>query len=440
MNKPVIFISYSHADEAWKDRVEKQLRALQRFGVNAWSDRSIAGGANWEAEIRAAVDPATLAVLIVSENFLTSEFITAVEVEHLRQRASTNGLKLYPIIVSPCPGKKVTWLNALQCRPREGKALASLPEPSIAEHLSAMAEEIASLLGVTEPDTDTETSEPSDGNLTALLKKLINSRGNVAPPPADLQAAIAQGLRDVSNVLAKIDMQHEEVSLDDVSLVIHTAIRYGAGIYNHSDFGHIGCALIYHSAAAGLLELMPGASAGDSGLPPRDSRLALNWLHRIVGTTPGVTQTIADDLAWELRFAFDSVQYIPQCDMLREALAGFGERKRAREHFSGVLLRVLNMTRTLRETHVSAYVLRHAAETVVALIDKHRLDDRCFVQLKERLSILASRHPRILRSNLAELAERLAHTLAVACQELRSTGNGPSASPKHWFWSWFGRN
>jgi len=67
-----IFISYSHRDEPWKERVARQLAVLAPGGLDAWDDLRIAAGADWRAEINGAIAECDLALLLVSANFLDS--------------------------------------------------------------------------------------------------------------------------------------------------------------------------------------------------------------------------------------------------------------------------------------------------------------------------------------------------------------------------------
>ncbi len=147
MNKPTIFISYSHKDEKWKDLVVSQLRVLQNDGqLNVWDDRRIAAGSDWDPEIEAALNQASAAVLLISVNFLTSRFILGKEVPLLLQRRETEGLPIIPIIISSCPWARVSWLNPIQCRPKDGKALAAFSGDKRNQELSKIATEIADSL------------------------------------------------------------------------------------------------------------------------------------------------------------------------------------------------------------------------------------------------------------------------------------------------------
>ena len=61
-----IFISYSHQDEDWKNRVAKQIGVLARAGLDSWDDRRIAAGDDWHPEIQQAIERCDVAVLLIS--------------------------------------------------------------------------------------------------------------------------------------------------------------------------------------------------------------------------------------------------------------------------------------------------------------------------------------------------------------------------------------
>ncbi len=50
--KPTVFISYSHKDEVWKDRLRPHLKVLEQVGrITTWDDRKIDAGETWYPEI-----------------------------------------------------------------------------------------------------------------------------------------------------------------------------------------------------------------------------------------------------------------------------------------------------------------------------------------------------------------------------------------------------
>lgn len=108
MDKPTVFFSYSHLDEEWKDRLVRHLGVSQQQGHLAlWHDRLIGAGEDWEAQITAAMNAASVAVLLVSANSLTSEFILREEVSRLLERRASDGLRIFPIIIKPCDWEAV---------------------------------------------------------------------------------------------------------------------------------------------------------------------------------------------------------------------------------------------------------------------------------------------------------------------------------------------
>ena len=125
MGKPTVFISYSHKDEAWKDRLVTHLGVLAQQGLlDLWDDRRIGTGEEWRTEIAEAMGRASVAILLVTADFLTSQFILGEEVPRLLQRRDAEGLRVFPVIVKPCAWKMVPWLSRMQVRPKDGRPLS----------------------------------------------------------------------------------------------------------------------------------------------------------------------------------------------------------------------------------------------------------------------------------------------------------------------------
>src|SRR5580692_2375368 len=85
-----IFISYSHKDFRWLERLNTMLAPLSRAGsIRFWSDKEINPGNDWKQAINRELGRAKVAVLLASPNFLASSFISDVEFPALL-RSSTN--------------------------------------------------------------------------------------------------------------------------------------------------------------------------------------------------------------------------------------------------------------------------------------------------------------------------------------------------------------
>ena len=163
---PSIFISYSHADESWKDRVVTQLRSLEsEGGFDVWDDRRIAVGDDWYPEIEKALTHASVAILLISAKFLTSRFIKGEEVPRLLKRREDERLRVIPLILKPCAWKRISWLKDIQVRPKDGHPLSGGSEHEIevelAELVASVDDYLKALPDVSNPLDSSPESSPA---------------------------------------------------------------------------------------------------------------------------------------------------------------------------------------------------------------------------------------------------------------------------------------
>jgi small GTP-binding protein len=124
-----VFISYAHKDEPFKDDLLTMLKPLERRGViEIWHDRRIEEGGEWRREIGKAMNECDMALLFVSKNFLASPFIRDNELPLLLQRRKEEGMRVVPIIISPCMWQGEPVLSDLQALPKNAKAVIKFPK------------------------------------------------------------------------------------------------------------------------------------------------------------------------------------------------------------------------------------------------------------------------------------------------------------------------
>lgn len=98
-----VFICYSHNDEEWLNRVLLHLKYLEKKGIiDVWVDRRIKAGQNWKKEINKALDSSKVAILLISQNFLASDFIIDNELPLLLAAANNDEAKIIQLVLKPC--------------------------------------------------------------------------------------------------------------------------------------------------------------------------------------------------------------------------------------------------------------------------------------------------------------------------------------------------
>lgn len=103
LHPPKIFVSYSHKDRAWLERLQVHFKALERDGsVDLWDDTEIKYGADWDAEIAGSLAEAKASILLVSADFLASDYIANEELNTILKAGEDKGLLNLMVILSPC--------------------------------------------------------------------------------------------------------------------------------------------------------------------------------------------------------------------------------------------------------------------------------------------------------------------------------------------------
>lgn len=101
-----IFYCYSHKDEELRDRLEIHLKMLERQNlIKNWHDRKIISGKNWSHEISRRLDDSDIVLLLLSPDFLASDYCYEVEMKKALDLHASNQIHIVPILLRVCDWK-----------------------------------------------------------------------------------------------------------------------------------------------------------------------------------------------------------------------------------------------------------------------------------------------------------------------------------------------
>ena len=116
-----IFFSYAHEDENLRNRLGVQLSMLKHEGlIESWHDRLITAGSPLDQTIDAKLEEAGIILLLVSPDFLASEYCYDVEMKRALKRHSLGEARVIPVILRPCDWEHAPF-GSLVAVPRDGK-------------------------------------------------------------------------------------------------------------------------------------------------------------------------------------------------------------------------------------------------------------------------------------------------------------------------------
>lgn len=122
--RPVkIFLCYAHEDEALLNKLKTYLKPLQRQKlIDTWCDRDISAGKPWEQEIKERLNAADIILLLVSPDFMASDYCSSVEMQQALERHKLGEARVIPVIL-----RHVFWqeepVGTLQALPTDAKPI-----------------------------------------------------------------------------------------------------------------------------------------------------------------------------------------------------------------------------------------------------------------------------------------------------------------------------
>lgn len=108
-----VFVSYSHEDKEFLKEIKKHFKPFLSK-IDFWDDSRIQPGQKWKEEIRKAISQTKVAILLVSANFLASDFISTDELPPLLKAAQEEGAVILIMILRPCLFEEFPELNQYQ--------------------------------------------------------------------------------------------------------------------------------------------------------------------------------------------------------------------------------------------------------------------------------------------------------------------------------------
>lgn len=140
-----VFISYSHVDSEWLQRLKVHLKPFERNSqIHVWDDTKIKTGRDWKAEIKKALEQTKVAVLLISADFLASDFIATDELPPLLAAAEKEGAIIMPIILKPCSFTKFPSLAKFQSVNPPSHTLVEMTEGERERFLLKLTDDILS--------------------------------------------------------------------------------------------------------------------------------------------------------------------------------------------------------------------------------------------------------------------------------------------------------
>ena len=125
---------YSHNNRRQRDQVEKHLALMKRDNlVEIWYDRNITAGAEWKGRIDEHLNQCEIILLMVSADFIASDYCFDVEMKRAIQRHEAGEARVIPVILRKCEWKN-TPLKDIQALPSDGRPVDQWPRSNDAYH------------------------------------------------------------------------------------------------------------------------------------------------------------------------------------------------------------------------------------------------------------------------------------------------------------------
>jgi hypothetical protein len=232
ISQPLVFISYAQEDEEEKEALFTHLGTLQREGlIRTWSNDQISAGADWKDSTHQAISQAKVAVLLITANFLNSDFIIENEIPALLSRQEAGELTIFPVIVRACAWKTISWLQKMKVHPNDGHPIRSSHGGYVDEQLATIVEEIFQIITqlMNQPLPSPTHSQTITHHPPSAPPNPFGDRGRITSPDRffdrkDLMRQIFEELNKGANLSLVGDSQIGKSSI--LSMICHYGPDY----------------------------------------------------------------------------------------------------------------------------------------------------------------------------------------------------------------------
>lgn len=118
-----IFYCYAHEDDALREQLARHLSPLRRLRyITGWFDRDIRAGTNWERESQARLDTANIILLLISADFMASDYCYTIEMQRALEKHRAGTAHVIPILLRPVEWER-TPIGELSALPTDKKPI-----------------------------------------------------------------------------------------------------------------------------------------------------------------------------------------------------------------------------------------------------------------------------------------------------------------------------
>jgi hypothetical protein len=213
-----VFISYSHKDARWLAKLRAHLQPLDRDGlVDVWDDNRMRPGLDWLKGIQDAIAGARVAILLISADFLASEFIATIELPRLLSKAKRQGCRILPLILRPCRFSEMHALQKFQAVNSPKRPLAVMKAAEAEAYLVRAAQSVFDHLAeFDQPGPRRRLVKPS-ATRNSAVENLIEpvTLADWASATKAALSIVAETKRDGSNSVFDALFTYQDTSDDD---------------------------------------------------------------------------------------------------------------------------------------------------------------------------------------------------------------------------------